>query len=74
MLEKKIRRYKAMDAHREMVRSGQLGAARLLLKLLRTGKVHLGLDDDSWMVESTCEKLGCHIYYDRRGYSATAHL
>lgn len=74
MLEKKIRRYKAMDMHREMVRNGQLGAAKLLLRLLRNGKVCLGLDDDSWMVEKACESLGCYIYYDRRGYSATAHL
>ena len=74
MLEKKIRKYKAMDMHREMVRNGQLGAARLLLRLLRNGKVHLGLDDDSWKVEKVCENLGCYIYYDRRGYSATAHL
>ena len=74
MLEKKIRQYKAMDIHREMVRSGKFGAARLLLELLRTGKVYLGLDDDSWIVESTCRKLGCYIYYDRCGYSATAHL
>lgn len=54
-----------------MVRKGQLGAARILL---RNGRVCLGLDDDSWIIEKACEELGCYIYYDRRGYSATAHL
>ena len=74
MLEKKIRRYKVMDAHREMVKSGQLKAAKILLKLLRNEEVHLGLDDDSWLVEKTCEELGCHIHYSRNGYSAIVKL
>lgn len=74
MLEKKIRRYKMMEKHQELVRSGKLGAARLVLKFLRTGRVHLGLDDDSWIVERACEEMGCYIYYDRLGYSATVHL
>lgn len=73
MLEKKIRRYKAMELHRE-IENGQLGAAKLLLRLLRNGRVYLRLDNDSWIVEKPCEELGCYIYYDRRGYSATAHL
>lgn len=74
MLKKKIRKYKMMEKHQEMVRNSQFGAARLLLKLLREERVRLGLDDDSWLVEKTCEELGCYIYYDRRGCSATAHL
>lgn len=74
ILEKKIRRYQAMNIHREMVRNGQLVAARIMLELLKNGRVHLGLDDDSYAVEIACEKLGCHIYYDRRGYSAVVHL
>lgn len=73
-LEKKIRRYKLMDMHRDMVRSGNLRAAKILLKMLRDGKVSLGLDDDSYTVETACEKVGCYIYYDRRGYTAVAHL
>lgn len=74
MLKKKIRRYKAMELHQEMVRKGQLGAARILLRLLRNGMVHLGLDDDSWIVETTCEDLGCYIHYSRNGYGATVRL
>ena len=74
MLEKKIRRYKMMEKHQELVRSGKYGAAKLVLRLLQTGKVHLGLDDNSWIVERECEKMGCYIYYSRTGYSAIAHL
>lgn len=73
-LKKKIRRYMLMEKHREMVHSGKFGAARILLKMLREGKVTLRLDDDSYIVEIECEKAGCHIWYDRRGYKAVAHL
>lgn len=54
MLEKKIRRYKMMEKHQELVRSGKFEAGRLVLELLRTGRVYLGLDDDSWTVENEC--------------------
>lgn len=74
MLEKKIRRYKMMEKHQELVCSGKFEAARLVLELLRTGRVHLGLDDDSWIVERECEEMGCYIYYGRSGYSAIVHL
>ena len=40
-LDQKIRRYKAMEKHRMMVRKGQLKAAKLMLRLLRTGSVNL---------------------------------
>ena len=73
-LEKKIRRYKAMEKHRMMVRKGQLGAAKLVLRLLRTGSVSLGLDDDSWVAEIACEELGCRLFYDSRGNRVTAYL
>lgn len=73
-LDQKNRRYKAMEKHRMMVRKGQLKAAKLMLRLLRTGSVSLGLDDDSWTVEVACEELGCRIFYDSRGNRATAYL
>lgn len=71
-LEKKIRRYKLMDAHRDLTRRSQYGQAWLILTLLRKGSVRLGLDDDSCAVEMICEKLGCRINYGHRYYSATA--
>lgn len=74
MLEQKIRRYKLMDAHRELIRKGEYREARLVLWLLRDGKVTLWLDDVSYAVESLCERMGCRIWYDRRGYKAVAHV
>lgn len=74
MLEKKIRRYKLMDAHMELVRKGKFLEARMVLTLLRKGRVKLWLDDVSWDVEALCERLGCKISYSSRGYSAEAYI
>lgn len=74
MLEKKIRRYKIMEAHMELIRKGLYRQAQLILGALREGKVTLWLDDDSWAVESLLEGLGCRIWYDSRGNSAVAHI
>lgn len=62
MLEKKIRRYKLMDAHRKLVREGKLLEAREVLRLLRKGSIKLYLGDVDWTVESLCEELGCKIF------------
>lgn len=74
MLNQKIRRYKLMDVHRELIRKGLYKRAWLVLRALTEGKVNLGLDDDSWAVESLLERLGCHIWYDSRGNRATAYV
>lgn len=74
MLEKKIRRYKIMEAHMELIRKGLYRQAQLVLRALREGKVTLWLDDDSWAVESLLERLGCCIWYDGRGYRAVAYV
>lgn len=58
-----------------MVRKGQYGAAKVLMELLKKGKVTLWLDDDSFTVELICEQVGCRIWYDSRRYNrAVAHL
>lgn len=74
MLEKKIRRYKLMDIHKELVKQGRLPEARQLLKLLRNGKISLGFGDADWAVEKICEDTGCHISYSRSYNTATAYL
>ena len=74
MLEKKIRKYRLMDAHRKLIRQGKLLEARQLLKLLRNGTISLGLRDTDWAVEKLCEDAGCHISYSGRYYTATAYL
>lgn len=68
MLERKIRRYKLMDAHRKLVREGKLLEARVVLQLLRKGRISLGLGDEAWNVERLCEELGCRITCKRSGY------
>ncbi len=65
MLEKKIRRYKIMDAHREMVRRGKYWQGWLLLQLLRKGNISVGLSDEGYEVECLLEKLGCPVRYGR---------
>jgi hypothetical protein len=65
MLDKKIRRYKLMDIHREFVRSGKLFEAREILWLLRKGRTTLGLSDEAYEVERVCEDLGCNMRYGR---------
>lgn len=74
MLEKMIRRYKVMDTHRELVKTGKYLEAKYILRLLREGSVTLRLSDLDFEVECICEKLGCSIYYDRRGYYSRVHL
>lgn len=74
MLQRKILRYKVMDVHRALVKEGKLLEARELLRLLRKGYIKLGLDDVSWNVESLCEKLGCKILYNNRGYTAEVRI
>lgn len=74
MLEKKIRRYKLMDTHKELVRHGKLSEARRLLKLLMNGKIALSLGDADWVVEKICEDAGCYISYSHRYNTATAYI
>ena len=74
MLDKKILRYKLMDVHRELVRRGKLLEAREILRLLRKGRIKLGLDNVSLNVESLCEELGCRISYSRSGYIAEVRI
>ncbi len=74
MLEKKIRRYKIMDAHREMVRRGKYRQGWLLLQFLRKGNISLGLSDECYEVECLLEKLGCPVRYGRSCNTAIFRL
>ncbi len=74
MLEKKLRRYRLMDIHKALVAGGKLEVARLILALLRDGKIVLWLDDVSCAAERICEDAGCEIFYSGNGNRATAHV
>ena len=74
MIQKNIRRYKLMEIHMNMVKSGQYDVARLILKLIRQGEIHLGLRNTDFAVEVALENAGVHITYSRGYSSAYAHL
>lgn len=69
---KKSKRFSIMLKHKELVKSGDLGVANLLLRLLVRGRIVLGYGDDEFEAERVLEKLGCVITYHRPHYCATA--
>lgn len=74
MLEKRIRRYRLMDAHKSLVREGKYSEAKEVLTLLRRGRVKLGLSDPDWNVERLCEDMGFPIGYSTNGSTATVYM
>lgn len=73
-LEKKIRRYKLIEVHQNLVREGKLFMARKLLHFLQNGSIVLGLSDDDYEVERILEKVGCRSTYGRNFRSSTVYL
>ncbi len=73
-LNKNIRKYKIMEKHIELTKTGNYLAARNLLLLLRNGRVRLGLGDEDWETESCLEDIGCPVSYSRDGYGATFRI
>lgn len=71
MLEKNIRKYKIIEKHMELTKSGKYLEAKNLLRLLRNGRVNLGLGDVDFETECFLESIGCPVYYSRNGYGAT---
>lgn len=74
MLKDRMLRYRVMEFHRELVRSGKYIAARRVLSLLRGERIALGLGDVDFFLECELEKLGCRIAYIGRHYTAHAYL
>lgn len=66
----KLKRYKLIEAHQQLVRSGHFHAARMILHFLQSGSITLHLDDASWEVELLLEKIGFHLHPDRRGWTS----
>ena len=69
-----VKRWKAKAIYREFVRTGQFFEARSILKLLRNGKVTLGLCDEDWNVQTVLEGAGFRVWFSRNGYQAVAHI
>ena len=64
-IKDKLLRSRVMETHINLIRSGNYGEARLVLRLLNNGHIKCGLDDDAFRVESKMEKLGCAVRYSR---------
>jgi len=75
-LKDKLIRYRLMDRHRELVRGSDfdMQVAKRILHLLNRGEIRLGLSDVDWQVEMEIEKVGVHINYRGRGYTAYARI
>lgn len=63
MLKRKMLRYALMEKHMMYVHTGEYDCARLLLRLMKHGKVCLGLDDSSADVENFLEGIGLTPHY-----------
>jgi len=69
-------RRQIMDAHRALSLGSpeDMKAARLVLYLLRKGRITLGLSDPEWQVQNLLEGLGVPLYISRNGYTASAKI
>lgn len=65
---------KLMLKHSEMIRKGNFGIARNILRLMRRGEIRLGLCDDDYFTETTLIKLGLEPHYSRNGNWARFYL
>lgn len=73
-IKDKLLKYRVMETHITLTRSGNYGEARMVLRLLNNGHIKCGLDDDAFRVESKMEKLGCAVRYSRNYNFSTVYL
>lgn len=73
-LERRIIRYRLMERHMELIRSGAYETARAIFRLLRQGYVRLGLSDPEWEAETILEAVGLIGHCGRGGYSTMFYL
>lgn len=69
-----LKRWKAKEIYRDFVRGGQYYEGRLILRMLRHGRVVLGLGDAAWNVQTVLEDAGFRIWFSRNGYQAIAYI
>lgn len=73
-MKNKLLRYRVIEKHIELVRNGQFEEASGILDFLRNGYITLGLSDASCRIENILEKLGCYVWYERRGLYSKIYL
>lgn len=74
MIKTTLRKYKIIEKHIELVKSGRYDEAKNLLHLLRKGQIRLGLGDIDFNTECFLESIDCPVKYSRNGYSATFRI
>lgn len=73
-MKKKLRKYKLMELHEKLVKTGRYAEAKNILRLLRTGSVVLGLSDVDHSTEKLLESAGCPVSYSYWGFGATFRI
>lgn len=73
-IKNKLLKYRVMETHINLIRRGNYGEAKLVLRLLNNGHIRCGLDDDAFRVESMMETLGCAVRYSRNYNFSTVYL
>ena len=73
-IKNKLLKYRVMETHVNLVRRGNYGEARLVLRLLNNGHIKCGIDDDAFRVETMMETLGCAVRYSRNYNFSTVYL
>ena len=74
MVKKNIRKYKIMEKHIELTKSGNYMVARNLLYLLRKGEIKLGLSDVDYDTEEFLESIDSPVTYSSNGYTVTYRI
>ena len=70
-LEKNCIKYQLIVKHRELVKSGDLITAKVLLSFLRKNRITLGLGDADNAVERILENVGLRPSYGRNFNTAS---
>lgn len=73
-MKKKLRKYRLMELHEKLVKTGRCMEAKNVLYLLRTGSVTLGLSDVDRSTEKLLEDSGCPVSYSYQGFGATFRI
>ncbi len=71
--DKLTRKYKLMQAHNSLIKTGRYIEAKLIMELLTDGKICIGLSNADNTVEHLTEEIGCHISYGRSFNTATIY-
>lgn len=67
-------RYRLKKAHEELVRGGEFGTARIILLLLRHGRVMIGLSDEDYKAECLLDRLKVRKSYSHNFYAVNYYI